>query len=70
MAFDTAPAHARALTTAHKAIAAFLSFLGTFLAVLIANLNGAAGWIDQLLIGLGALAGTGSVYVTRNRPKR
>lgn len=68
--YDVAPKVQGALTTAHKAVMAFLSFLGTYIGVLISDLSEAAGWVNQLVVVLGGAIGTAVVYYTKNRPKR
>lgn len=59
----------RGETTAHKAVAAFLSFLGTYLGVLISDVSEAASWVNQVIVVLGGAIGTAVTYYTKNRPK-
>ncbi len=68
--FDMGTPVKGALTTAHKALMAFLSFLGTYAGVLIADLSEAAGWVNQLIVVAGGAIGTALVYWKENRPKR
>jgi hypothetical protein len=68
--YDVAPKVKGALTTAHKAVMAFLSFLGTYAGVLIADVSEAADWVNQVLVVAGGAVGTALVYWTKNRPKR
>jgi len=60
---------ARAVT-AHKAVAAFLAFVGTYAGVAIADASNAAGWVSQAVTVLGGAIGTALVYWTENKPKR
>lgn len=68
--FDVGTPVRGALTTAHKALAAFLSFVGTYAGVLVADINEAAGWVNQLIVVVGGAVGTAWVYFQNNRPKR
>ena len=68
--FDMGTPVQKNLTTAHKAVMAFLSFLGTYVGVLIADLSDAAGWVNQVLVVAGGAVGTALTYWTKNRPKR
>jgi hypothetical protein len=67
--YDVAPKVQGALITAHKAVAAFLSFLGTYAGVLIADLSDAAGWVNQVVTVVGGAVGVAWVYWTKNKPK-
>jgi hypothetical protein len=68
--FDVASPAKGALDKASKAVAAFLSFLGTYVGVLAVDLANAADWVNQLVVVVGTAVGTAVVYVTKNRPKR
>jgi hypothetical protein len=52
-----------------KAIMAFLSFLGTYAGVAIADAADAAGWVDHVLLVVGGAVGTALVYWKKNYPK-
>jgi hypothetical protein len=56
-------------TTATKAVAAFLSFLGTYAAVFIADVADAASWVNQALVVVGGAIGTAWTYWAKNKPK-
>jgi len=62
------PAHKNA-ESAHKAVMAFLSFVGTYAGVLIADASDAAGWVNQVVVVAGGAIGTALTYWTKNRPK-
>lgn len=70
LSFDVEHPVNKTLTTAHKAVTAFLSFLGTYLGILIADLSDAAGWVNQLVTVVGGAVGTAAVYYKNNWPKR
>lgn len=66
---DVAGKVQQGLTTASKAMAAFLSFLGTYAAVVIADVSDAASWVTQALVVAGGAVGTAATYWTKNKPK-
>lgn len=68
--FDVATPVEKATTTAHKALMAVLSFLGTYAGILAADLADAAGWVNQLIVVVGGAVGTAAVYYKNNYPKR
>ena len=58
-----------AVDKANKAINAALTFVGTYVGVLVADLSDAAGWVSQAVVVAGGAVGTAVVYWTKNRPK-
>lgn len=55
--------------TASKAVAAFLSAVGTYAGVVIADAADAASWVNHAVVVLGGAVATAVTYWTENKPK-